>query len=131
MADKELKLPKAVVKRVLHRGSRGVSAGPPKSGKSWAPMDLGARVATGTPWLNTWKTVKGTVLYADLEIMEAALADRVRRVKEAKVADFGPLDFGNFEVVSMRGAVDRFPAFIQRTMEVIKRRSYSLRGQSS
>ena len=106
LADKTLKMPKAVVKGVIHRGSRGVLAGPPKSGKSYVLLDLGASVATGSPWLNTWKTAKGRVLYADLEIMEAALAARVRRIKEAKVEAFGLLDFGNLEVVSLQAQVE-------------------------
>ena len=118
LADRTLKLPKELVRGILHKGTRGVLAGPPKSGKSWALLDLGMSVATGTPWLNWVPTMKGKVLYVNYEIMEAAFANRVRSVKAAKVEDHGPLDFSDFDIVTIRGQTMPFHDFIEERLMV-------------
>jgi hypothetical protein len=125
MADKKLKLPKELVRGVLHKGTRGVLAGPSKSGKSWAALDLGMSIATGTRWLN-WDTAKGKVLYLNYEIMEAAFVKRVRSVKVAKSDELGDLEFSDFDIVTLRGNTTPFQTAVEKLLAQSKGAPYSL-----
>lgn len=125
IADRKLKLPKELVRGIFHRGTRGVLAGPSKSGKSWAALDLGMSIATGTPWLK-WNTTKGRVLYLNYEIMEAAFAQRVLQVKAAKTDELGELDFSDFDIVTMRGFTEPFQTAISKLLANSEGPRYSL-----
>jgi RecA-family ATPase len=102
-----------------------VLAGAPKVGKSWAALDLGMSVATGTPWLK-WPTVKGRVAYVDYELMEPIFRNRMQLVQAAKLEKFENLDFSNFEVSNMCGKHLPFETVLQTLISRSQVQRYSL-----
>ena len=76
-------LPPELIDGVLHRGCKMILGGGSKSFKTWTLLDLGLAVATGTPWLGR-ETVKGKVLYIDLELLPVFFKQRAYSVAKAK-----------------------------------------------
>ena len=62
----KIRRPPALVSGLIARSSVFSIIGPPKSMKTFAALDLGLSVATGTPWAGR-STEQGTVLYVLLE----------------------------------------------------------------
>ncbi len=123
--DKGILLPKEIVAGVVHKGTKAVLVGSSKCGKSWALLQLAMCVAAGVPWLAS-NTAPGRVLYVNFEIIEAAFAERIRRVKQALLEDHGELDLDKFEIQTMRGSAVTFSDYIERLIRRLKGQDYSL-----
>ena len=124
-ADKNLKRPDEVIIGVLRKGTRGVFGGPPKVRKSWAAMDLGLSVATGTPWLK-WPTVKGKVLYVDYEQTEADFKDRLLLIEAAKSEKGQDMEFSDFINVSLTEDFVAFEEPAPMLIDQLEGQNYSL-----
>jgi len=72
-----------VIGELLRRGELMNIIAPPKTGKSWLALDLALAVATGRRWLE-FDTTQGRVLLLDNELHAATLANRLRRVVDAR-----------------------------------------------
>jgi AAA domain len=73
-----------VIHGLLRRGEVMNVIASSKVGKSWLVIDLALAVATGAYWLGIFPCDKGGVLLIDNELHAETLADRVRRVAEAR-----------------------------------------------
>ena len=125
MADKNLKCPDEVIMGVLHKGTRGVFGGPPKVRKSWAAIDLGLSVATGTSWLK-WPTLKGKVLYVDYELLEATFKERLLLIEAAEIENGQDLDFSDFDHLSLTEHFVSFQELLPTLVDRLKGQNYSL-----
>ena len=123
--DKSISLPQEIIAGVVHKATKAVLAGSSKCGKSWALLLLGMCIAVGVPRL-AYSTTPGPVLYTNFEIMEAAFAERIRRVKKVLLEDYGDLSFDNFEVQTMRGSGVNFADYIEKLIRRLKGHDYSL-----
>ena len=75
-----------------------------KSYKTFSVMDLGLCVATGRPWLDTFKTRQGVVYIIDNELHKSTIAARVNSVAKAKGIDLAAVG-NNLYFESLRGRV--------------------------
>lgn len=83
--------PRWIVRDIWTEGSCGFIAGAPKSYKSWMALDLALSVATGLPFLGTYKTIKpGPVLYLQEEDPVSLVKDRYRVILEGKDERWAP-----------------------------------------
>ncbi len=76
--NKHLERTEMVVQRMIPCGLT-VLAGAPKRGKSWLALALGIAVASGADFLGL-KTLKGSVLYLDLESRQYRVKDRLSKL---------------------------------------------------
>lgn len=76
--DKKLERTQMIVQRMIPCGLT-VLAGAPKRGKSWLSLALGVAVASGSLFLGQ-KTLKGSVLYLDLESRQYRVKDRLGKL---------------------------------------------------
>lgn len=73
------------VEKVWLEGSVGMIVGAPKMGKSWLALDLGLSIASGTPYLGSFKVLNpGPVVYIPKEDPPPIIYDRVAKVAVAK-----------------------------------------------
>lgn len=63
----ELERPAQLVEPFFQAGTGAFIAGPPNVGKTWLLLSLLVAVAGGTPWLGTFATTAGRVLFIDEE----------------------------------------------------------------
>jgi hypothetical protein len=75
--------PAQVISGVLHRGSKGIYAGPSKACKTWVLLDLAFAVAAGDSWLD-FPTAQGRVLYINFELQPFALHKRLHAIAGAR-----------------------------------------------
>jgi len=68
---------------LLRQGETMNVIAPSKIGKSWLVLSLAMAVATGRPWLDTFKTVPGRVLILDNELHRETISYRVPQVAAA------------------------------------------------
>lgn len=66
-----------VIRDLIPRGEPALLAGPPKSGKTWALLDLGISVATGTDWL---QGAQQNTMGRPARVLVIALEDGPRRL---------------------------------------------------
>lgn len=92
-------LPKQVIYRLLHQGSKMLLGGNSKGRKSYALMDLAVSVATDTDWWG-WHTRKGGVCYINLEIQPEFFRQRLKKIAEVKQVE---PEAGMFWVWNLRG----------------------------
>jgi hypothetical protein len=69
---------------VWGEGEVGFISGQPKSYKSWIALDFALSVATGTPFLGTFRTHKRNVVLVQEEDPKSILQDRIAMVAAAK-----------------------------------------------
>lgn len=70
---------------VLRQGQKMVLAGPSKSGKSYAIVDLAEAIACGGDWLG-WPCAKGPVYYVNLEIADQSFRHRQHLVWDERAS---------------------------------------------
>lgn len=78
LQDLELPPVSWIVKDLLPEGL-AIFSGPPKTYKSFMAIDLALSVASGRPFMG-YQTVKGAVLYCDLESTKRRPKDRINKV---------------------------------------------------
>ena len=85
---------------ILRQGHKGMLAGQSKAGKSFALLQLGLAVATGSTWLG-YPCTQGRVLYVNLEIDAASFAHRVADIASVKqlTGDWA----ARFDILNLRG----------------------------
>ena len=108
LADTTLKPPAEIIQGLLHQGTKGVVASCSKAGKTWLLLDWGLSVATGTKFLG-WVTVKGRVLYINLEIPKVWISERLKTLKTRKGIDL----LENFDIWTLRGELVDFESLLQ------------------
>ncbi|HPA20524.1 MAG TPA: AAA family ATPase [Verrucomicrobiae bacterium] len=91
--------PQALVRGMLHRGSKMVIGGGSKSYKTWALTDLAVSVASGLPWWGL-ETSPARVLYINFEIQDYFFSRRLGEVTAAKLAPIRP---ATLDVWGLRG----------------------------
>ena len=79
----ELRRP--VVQGLLREGETMNVISASKLGKSWLVVDLALAVATGRPWLDTYRTAQGKVLIIDNELHGETSANHIPKVAEARL----------------------------------------------
>lgn len=95
----ELIMPAQLVEGILHQGSKCVFAGESKSNKTWAVLDLGLSVATGTKFWGR-ETTQGAVIFMDFELQACFGQNRAWMVYQGKGLSIPPK---NFYYWSLRG----------------------------
>ncbi len=115
-------LPPELIKGILHQGAKLVLGGASKSNKTWSLLDMGVSVATGSPWWEM-ETVKGRVLYLNLEIAAPFIARRIKTVVEAKGVE---LQRGQFTIWNLRGHSCDITTLSTRILPDIKAGAFSL-----
>jgi KaiC/GvpD/RAD55 family RecA-like ATPase len=88
---------KWVVERVIPSGGLGMITGEGGVGKTWLILELALSVASGTPWLGTFPTTKGHVLYVDEESDTALLQDRLLKLRDLQQFPELPISFSTLE----------------------------------
>lgn len=94
------KLSPPLIEGVLRQGHKMLLAGPSKSGKSFALLELCIAIAEGKTWLG-WKCAKGHVLYVNLELDKSSCMHRIHNVYAA--LGWQPDNIGNLDVWNLRG----------------------------
>ncbi len=95
---KNLRKPPILIEGLLHRGCKMILSGEAKSFKSWDLIDLAISLALGLPWWNL-RTVAGTVVYLNFELIEGFFDERVCIVSDAKGCGLPP----NLHLWHLRG----------------------------
>lgn len=93
LVSRSTELREPVVEGLLRIGEVANLVAAPKSGKSWAAMDLAVAVSTGRRFLDHFETRRNRVLLVDNELHEATLSARLKAVLAAKgmsLEDCGP-----------------------------------------
>ncbi|HEX5218808.1 MAG TPA: AAA family ATPase [Verrucomicrobiae bacterium] len=118
----EITPPRELVWGILHQGSKMVLGGGSKTFKTWTLLDLAVSVATGEPWLS-FKTVRGRVLFLNLEIQPAFFQRRLRAVaKEKSIL----LTKGQIDVWNLRGRASSYHLLLPQINERVKASEYAL-----
>ena len=79
----------------------GMIAGESGCGKTWLLLSLSIAVASGTPWLGTFTTTKGNVLFIDEESGISLLKHRLLKLGEPEEMRSLPIYFATFEQLKM------------------------------
>ena len=113
--------PKEVIEGLLSLATKCVLAGVSKTGKTWLLLYLAICVATGRKFLK-FQTVKGRVLFINLEIPSAFMRERLMAVMAAMgIADCGQLDIWN-----LRGKVSNYQDLFAYIIKEAADKGYSL-----
>lgn len=92
---KPLPKPTVLIEGLLHQGSKMLISGGSKARKTWALMDLGISVHTGSPFVGL-KTTQTNVLFINLELQDAFTQERCSAIRRAKeLADVKGMDMWN------------------------------------
>jgi hypothetical protein len=117
LLDRHPNLRPPVVHGLLRQGETMNVIAPSKVGKSWLVIDLALAAATGGTWLGGFRAERGEALILDNELHPETLADRLRKVAEARGIDLGALRDritvkvlrGRLrDILSLRTYLDRF-----------------------
>lgn len=93
-------LAEPLIDGVLRQGHKMLIAGPSKSGKSYALIELCVSIAEGVPWFG-FSCAKGKVLYVNLELDRASCLHRFKDVYNA--LKIKPLNLGSIDIWNLRG----------------------------
>ena len=85
---------------VLRQGHKMLIAGPSKSGKSYALIELCCAIAEGKKWLE-WNCTQGRVMYVNLELDRASCLHRFKDVYTA--LGIAPDNLSNIDIWNLRG----------------------------
>lgn len=121
MPAEQSKLPDELVAGVLHRGAKLMIAGGSKSFKTWVLLHLGLSVACGVPWWGM-STVRGDVLYVNMELMREFCEVRVRKIAAAMRVTSAP----GFHSWHLRGYARDFKELLPHFIARAARGQYSL-----
>lgn len=115
------RLPDELVKGVLHRGGKMMISGGSKSFKTWVLLHLGLSIAAGKPWWGM-ETVRGDVLYVNMELMREFCEVRVRQIGAAMKVGEVP----GFHSWHLRGFARDFKDLLPHFIARMARGQYSL-----
>jgi RecA-family ATPase len=108
--------PAELIKGILHKGSKMVIGSNSKGRKTMLLVDLGLSIASGTDWLE-YETVKGRVLYINLELQKFFFRKRTHNIAKAKGLSSDRFS-ENFDSITLRGhagdASQMIPAFVRK-----------------
>lgn len=85
---------------VLRQGHKMLIAGPSKTGKSYALIELCCAIAEGKKWLE-WNCTQGRVMYVNLELDRASCLHRFKDVYTA--LGIAPDNLSNIDIWNLRG----------------------------
>jgi hypothetical protein len=114
--------PPELITGLLHRGEELVFAGGSKSFKTWGLLDLALSVSRGVVWLE-FATVKGRVLFINLELPDWAMRERLKRIAWAKSVSLEP---GQLKVWNLRGCSAGFDRLFPQLESEIEKGNYAL-----
>ena len=117
----QTKLPDELVAGVLHKGAKLMIAGGSKSFKTWVLMHLGLAVASGLPWWGM-ATIKGRVLYVNLELMREFCEVRSRFLTNALKLD----RVEGFDSWHLRGYARSFTELMPHFVTAMAQGQYAL-----
>jgi len=109
-----------VIGGILRKGHKLLLAGPSKSGKSFALIQLAAAVTTGGEWF-CHRCAQGKVFYVNLEIDRASFW---RRVED--VAMHVPTDYSRLTIWTLRGHVMQLDTLKARLFRHVLNKGYSV-----
>jgi len=75
--------PPELIHGILHQGAKMAFGGGSKSFKTWTLLEMAISIATGTPWFG-FETTKSPVLYANFELPDWSIAQRIIDICAAK-----------------------------------------------
>jgi hypothetical protein len=87
--DEQIEPPSWLVEGLIPVGTVGGLVAHGSSLKTWTALSLGAAVAQGRPWLETYVTKKGRVLVLDYESGDYELRRRMRLLDGGKIESLG------------------------------------------
>jgi hypothetical protein len=91
LLDRHQALRPPVVHGLLRQGESMNVIALSKVGKSWLVVELALAAAMGGTWLAAFQVEQGQVLIIDNELHSETLADRIRKVAEARGIELAPL----------------------------------------
>lgn len=91
-----------VIDELLRRGETCNVIAESKVGKSWAVLSLAICVATGTKWLDRFRTTRGKVLILDNELHDETFDDRFRKLLDALCIERSEVD-DRIAIENLRG----------------------------
>lgn len=119
--------PSWLIDRIWGAGTVGFIAGAPKSYKSWVALDMALSVATGSPFLGTFTTRQGKVLYIQEEDSDIQVLDRIGKVFWGKPREIHPHGHMDVEVNGEgRKCVVWKPPQGERLMRLVVRKGLDL-----
>lgn len=124
LANSALRSPEVLIHGLLHRGTKGVLAGPSKAGKTWIMLDLAVAVSTGGDFLN-YRTNPGKVLFINFEIHEGFFKERLQKIQESRGIDSHDT-LKNLDVWNLRGQNTAADGFQSAMADQIREPGYSL-----
>lgn len=107
-----------LIEGVLSLGSKMIVSAPSKADKSWFAINVAESVATGNHILGR-STLKGRVLYVNLEVKKVKFLKRLKAVAKARAFDLDEIS-DNLDVIHMRGfykGPEAFEAIVAREIE--------------
>jgi hypothetical protein len=113
--------PSVLVEGLLHQGSKMLISGGSKARKTWALMDLGISVHTGSPFLGL-KTTQANALFINLELQPAFTQDRCIAIRRAK----GLADVKGMDIWNLRGHSCDISKLRKQIMPKIRKSNYGL-----
>ncbi len=118
-------LDEVLIDGVMRRGDKMCVAGPSKSYKSFALIQLAIAMSCGTRWFG-WKVKQGRVLYINCELRGESFRRRVWEVADKmRGADRGAIA-ANMDVWNMRGRTQPLETSKDHIIEQAKDRRYDL-----
>ena len=87
---------------IMDRGDGFILGGVSGAGKSWMAFDLGLAVATGSKWLDRFRTEPSVVLYIDEEAGISSSWERINMIARGRGIDLREDDVP-FRIASMKG----------------------------
>lgn len=114
--------PPALIKGLVHQGTKVIVGGGSKSFKTWIQFDCAICVAYGLPWLG-FETTPGRVLFVNFEIQPVFFQDRLKAVCEARGLTLEP---GRLDIWNLRGHSAPYAVLIPQIIQRIKECGYSL-----
>jgi len=119
--DASVVKPGDVIEGLLNRATKGVLAGISKAGKTWLLLFLAICVATGRKFLK-FCTVKGPVLFINLEIPPAFIKERLLTL----MAAMGISDCGQLDIWNLRGKVSNYEDLFAHIIKEAVGKGYTL-----
>lgn len=96
-------LSEELISNILRVGNKMIITGDSKSGKTCLSQELAVCLAEGKPWLDKFQCKQGKVLYINLEVQEASLFERFKRIYTANRWNMTKAGMKNIVVWNLRG----------------------------
>lgn len=117
----------ALIEGVLRKGGVMMLGGASKAGKTFMLMQLAVAIASGTEWLGM-QTMRGRVLYIDLEVDEAESDNRLISVIKHSGLDDEQLEnaVAGIDVVNLRGIITGMEWLLRELPKMTYGRQYEV-----